>query len=57
MGRFTTGDEESKCEAKYGDKKCENIATEVVISGGGMFNLCKSCAKLVRRQNKVNNNY
>jgi len=50
-------EEEKKCEAKYGDKKCENIATEVVISQGRLFNLCKSCAKLSRRQNKVNNNY
>lgn len=45
----------AKCEAKYGDKKCDKDAKYVVVANGSIFNLCADCAKLVRRQNKLNN--
>lgn len=44
----------TNCEAKYGDRKCENEATKTVISQGQMFSLCKGCAQLVTRQNRAN---
>lgn len=46
---------ENKCDAKYGDKRCGNLATTIVISKGQIFSLCKNCAKLERKQQKYNN--
>jgi len=48
---------ENKCDAKYGDKRCENLASAIVVSGGNLFFLCKSCAKIEKKQKKVNNNF
>lgn len=44
----------TRCEAKYGDNTCKNDSTEAVVSNGSIFELCKNCAKLARRQEKYN---
>jgi hypothetical protein len=48
--------EKPKCEARYGSRNCENIASKWVISRGQMFTLCEGCAKTAKAQNKLNNN-
>lgn len=45
---------EAKCEAKYGDNECKNIAVGSVIAGGEPFSLCKDCLKQARKQIKYN---
>lgn len=47
----------NKCESVYGAKQCDNLATNIVISKGQMFFLCKACTKLEKLQQKANNNY
>lgn len=46
--------EDKKCEAKYGEGRCNKTATQAVISYGVVFNLCDECAKVARRQVKLN---
>lgn len=43
-----------RCEAVYGDNRCNKDADDVVISNGQIFCLCKECAKLARKQIKLN---
>ena len=50
-------EKEKTCEAKYGNKQCKNKIVSSVIANGRIFNLCKNCRKLTRKQNKLNNNY
>ena len=47
-------DKEIKCEAKFGDKECGNIAIKTVASKGELFMLCKDCAKVEKAQKKIN---
>ena len=44
----------TKCEEKYGDKQCDKDATTSIASNGLVFNCCKECAKLVKKQLKQN---
>lgn len=46
--------EQIQCEAKYGDSQCNAKATTSVISQGELFRLCKSCAKVARKQILLN---
>lgn len=41
---------QNKCEAVYGDKRCENLAISMLVSKGQMFSLCKDCYKLEKAQ-------
>jgi hypothetical protein len=43
------------CEAKYGDKKCENKAERTILFFNTSYNLCRDCAKLHNKQMKLNN--
>ena len=47
---------EIQCEARWGDR-CNKKATTVVINKGKIHNLCSMCAKIVKRQIKIDNNY
>lgn len=44
----------NKCEAVYGESRCENPASKITISKGQMFFLCKNCYKLEKAQ-QINN--
>lgn len=43
-----------KCEAVYGESKCENPASRITVSKGQMFSLCRNCYKLEKAQQKNN---
>lgn len=45
---------ENKCEAVYGNKRCEKLASFIVVSKGQMFFLCRNCYKLEKAQQKNN---
>ena len=44
-----------QCEAKYGDKQCTAKATTSVVSCGMLFDLCKGCARVAKKQIELNN--
>lgn len=47
--------EQEFCEAKYGNKRCNNKAVSSVIVSNKIFRCCKECGKLARKQIKLNN--
>jgi hypothetical protein len=44
-----------KCEAFWGKNACDKKFTTTVFSGCVVYNLCKGCAKVIKKQIKLNN--
>ena len=44
----------NKCEAVYGNKRCEKLASSMVVSKGQIFSLCRNCYKQEKAQQKIN---
>lgn len=43
-----------KCQAKFGDKQCEEVATKILGNYGEMYKLCTSHYKRVKKQLELN---
>lgn len=45
--------EKPKCEARWGDSPCGKDAEKLLPVNGLMFQLCKGCYKVTKRQNSL----